>query len=113
MTDGVNSGSAETGPFVVENKPPQVAILTPVDRTVVETEGVVELAGSALDLEDGFVEETRLVWTSNRAGRLGAGGSVKAQLAPGRHEIKLTASDADGRSAAATIIIRVRKTPPK
>jgi hypothetical protein len=50
-----------------------------------------------------------LVWTSDRAGRLGTGASVRLErLAPGQHRITLEGTDRDGQSATAetTVIVQ-------
>ena len=66
------------------------------------------LSGSGMDMEDGSLPDSSLVWSSNRQGELGIGPSVPINsLLPGQHIITLTATDSYGISAQTSVMIYI------
>lgn len=103
VSDGLRSGVAEAGPFLVPNKAPNVAIL---DAKV--EDGQVILSGFATDMEDGTLND--LAWSSDRDGHLGDGNHLSIQsseLRPGTHQITLQTRDSAGDIASETVDLLV------
>ena len=64
--------------------------------------------GQAYDLEDGPVADSRLAWSSNLDGSLGAGRTMSTDaLSDGPHTITLSATDSDGNRSTASIALQV------
>ncbi|MFQ5854546.1 MAG: DNRLRE domain-containing protein [Anaerolineae bacterium] len=98
-TDGINTGQDDAdATFVVEGKPPEVAIVTPRDGAFTPVGSPVILEGTATDLEDGpITTDTRFSWHSSRDGDLGSGRQLYIDgLSAGRHTITLQVADSDG-----------------
>ena len=107
-SDGVNSGSANSTPFMVMNKPPMPRIHNPGDGAVVTWGQLINFMGEAPDYQDGTVASANLVW-SNQYGQLGTGSVLDiADLPVGINEITLTATNSKGVSANQTITIIVQ-----
>jgi hypothetical protein len=108
-SDGLHTAVATTGPFQVDNGPPQVLILLPEDNVFLHQGQTLLLSGYANDLEDGLLDDADLHWFSDVAGYLGSGRKIATRNLPvGRHTITLTAADSRGESAYASIQIEVR-----
>jgi hypothetical protein len=107
VSDGLlTAQDASDEPFTVALKPPQVAVDWPTDGRSFRPGEVVMLSGYAWDPEDGPLPDASLSWESDRDGFLGAGDEVAVSaLSPGRHVITLSATDSDGLSASATVIV--------
>jgi len=108
--DGINSTAAVSGIFSVALKAPEVFIEAPVsEASYSAAEGGVVLQGSAYDPQEGQIyDDNRLVWTSDRVGELGRGPSVfTSQLAAGRHQITLTATNSTGLSSKKSINLEI------
>ncbi|MCB0144629.1 MAG: hypothetical protein KDE50_32405, partial [Caldilineaceae bacterium] len=68
----------------------------------------VVLEGSALDLEDGRLDDSVMNWSSDKQGALGAGPSVAVNnLQLGTHVITLTATDSNGNTGSASVTITI------
>jgi len=94
--------------FQVESKPPlAAAILWPQDGDQFVEATRIALQGSALDLEDGWLQGDSLRWHSDRDGLLGRGSLVTTTLTVGSLVLSLLATDSDGYSAEATVVIEV------
>ena len=107
-SDGVNTGQADAGPFVVAGKEPTALINAPADGAIYAPGQAVLLVGDGFDLEDGSLPDSRLVWTSNRDGFLGTGRTVeRVDLSRGMHTITLTVGDSQGNQAAASITLKI------
>jgi hypothetical protein len=107
-TDGLNTGSAISLPFSVEDKPPKASILSPVPGTTIERRERLVLMGSGSDLEDGSLEGSALAWSSDRDGALGTGNRLDITLLTlGEHRITLTAQDSHGLRDTASITVNV------
>jgi hypothetical protein len=104
-SDGFNTTVAVSGVFGVELHLPRATI---VSAPVVLENGQLLLTGDGYDADDGALPDERLVWTSDRDGTLGTGQTlVTTPLSAGRHTITLTATDRDGNTATATIVLTV------
>ena len=92
-------GAANTSPFVT--------ITVPENAATFKDDEVISLSATALDLEEGDLA-AGLSWTSNLAGDLGTGPSIKtAPLAIGTHVITAQVSDSAGRTGTASITVEV------
>ena len=112
-TDGVNTGSADVGPFTVANKAPAAAIEAPLDQAAFAYGENVLLLGEGLDLEEGSLPDSALTWTSSLDGALGTGKWLeRSNLRLGRHMITLTARDGQGSQSSASVTIVVQPTNP-
>ncbi len=112
-TDGVNTGSADAGPFTVANKAPAAAIEAPLDQATFAYGENVLLLGEGMDLEEGSLPDSALTWTSSLDGALGTGKWLeRSNLRLGRHVITLTARDGQGSQSSASVVIVVRPTNP-
>ena len=66
----------------------------------------LRFAATAFDREEGLLGPAAFAWASNLSGPLGTGNVLErlaSDLAPGRHWITVTATDADGAQATAAI----------
>jgi hypothetical protein len=110
--DGVLTAIDDSARLRVPAKPPRVAIATPAPGTALTAGQPVELAASVLDLQDVPFRSSGVVWRSSLQGELGRGNTISASLSPGIHEIAATATNSMGKSAAATVTVRVDAVPP-
>ena len=109
-SDGVNTGQADAGPFVVAGKAPTALITAPADGAAVAPGQAVLLIGDGFDPEDGSLPESRFIWTSDRDGILGTGRTVeRADLSVGTHTLTLTVGDSQGNQATTSITLKVRR----
>jgi hypothetical protein len=92
---------------VLDDMPPVVTIEAPgAGLTVAEGDAVV-FVGRAVDAADGELGDA-LVWTSDLAGPLGTGGTLAGvRLGMGRHVVTATATDSQGFSGTATVLVTV------
>lgn len=71
-------------------------------------QAALEADGTGLARQDGAIPDELLYWYSNLSGFLGAGSQLDAsELAVGEHHITVTATDAQGEIATATVSISV------
>ena len=97
----------------VGNNAPVATILNPSDNDSFENDVTINFEGTGIDAEDGVLLTTSLVWTSSRQGPIGTGTSFSlTTLNSGQHTITLTATDADGASHTASIIIFAQNSRP-
>jgi hypothetical protein len=108
-SDGVNTDiDASDGSFYVTRKPPQARIISPLPDSSFTHGQTIMLVGKGYDLEDGTLADSALTWQSNRSGMLGAGRMLAVtNLAIGRHVISLTATDSEGYTDTASVIVVV------
>jgi hypothetical protein len=114
VSDGVNTGSATSPPLSVPKKAPQdVAILQPPDGAAFAPQALVELEGSAYDVDDGLLQGAAITWTSSLDGALGTGTVLGlTSLRSGTHMITMRATDKDGNTASAMSTVRVAGAAP-
>src|SRR5262249_22991143 len=89
-----------------------VSIVAPASGDRVPSGRPVLLRGSAFDMQDGALEGAELRWTSDVNGDLGSGTLLDATLAPGRHILKLRATNSWGLTASAQAMIFVTTIKP-
>ncbi|MGB5888994.1 MAG: PKD domain-containing protein, partial [Thermoanaerobaculia bacterium] len=113
VSDGINTGSAVSGPFSVGTKAPTAEILHPAPDTVFALLDLVWLRGSAYDRDDGFLDGEAVAWESSLDGPLGTGASLPiTTLSQGEHEIVFSATDSEGKQASASVALVVAGGPP-
>jgi uncharacterized repeat protein (TIGR01451 family) len=107
--DGFSQVAAEAGPFVVPNNKPTVDIEAPHEVTPVSGDTPVRFAARAVDREDGPLDDSSVVWSSDLDGELGTGAFVRSasSLSPGLHTITATVVDADGVESTATTTLEI------
>lgn len=106
-SDGVQSTSADSAPFLLPNQPPRPQISSPSDGTIVRVGQLLNLEGKAVDPQDGAVIATSLVW-STPTRTLGTGSQVSiTDLPAGTHPITLTATNSLGVAATAVANVTV------
>lgn len=88
------------------NEAPRVSITNPPDGAFLFGNRPLTFSGQAHDAEDGDLTND-LLWTSNRDGQVGTGGTFKARLSPGLHTLRASATDRNGQNTTATILIMV------
>jgi hypothetical protein len=121
LTFGVTDPGGETCSRAVVVKidhPPEVAILAPADGDVVGDGQEMRFEVEVSDIED-RAEDLDLVWESDRDGvfsMAGADGSGTAtilvdDLSVGEHLVTVAATDRDGLSSTATVVITVNGLP--
>ncbi|MGC9347620.1 MAG: right-handed parallel beta-helix repeat-containing protein [Anaerolineae bacterium] len=109
VSDGFHTASDTLGPFTVDDHGPLVTIAQPEAGSVVST--TLSLLGYAYDHEEGELTGAALVWASDLAGELGTGSSIVAEdLVTGTHRLTLTATDSQGHSGSAFVLVGV-ETP--
>lgn len=97
---------------IVPNQPPAAAIQQPADGATFAQGAPVALQGSGTDPEDGALAGAALAWTSSIDGGLGTGASLTVTtLSVGAHTIALTATDAQGLAASASIAVTIDPAP--
>jgi virginiamycin B lyase len=112
VSDGFNTTMATSARFKAVGAPPTVTISRPTARTTALAGAALQLVGSAYDDRGVALNGRALVW---RAGRrvLGRGATVMTSSLPaGRYTVSLTARDHTGRTANATVKVRVLPAPP-
>jgi len=105
-SDGFHTTSADSPPFSVPTKAPDVYVAAPGEGALLPPERALYLNGSAYDPEDGPLSDAALSWWSDRDGLLGRGATVIVPgltLSPGWHTITLRAADNDGKIGSASI----------
>ncbi len=97
------AASADAG-----NQRPTGSITLPASGATFVAGAPIQFSGDGSDPEDGALNGTLLVWTSNRDGRIGTGRSfTRTALSVGTHVITLSALDKQGASYAVSRTITV------
>jgi len=103
-------GTADSAVYVskkkVLNNPPTVTITSPNDGASLASGASISFAGSASDPEDGDLTDS-LVWTSDRDGQIGTGGSFSAVLSDGIHTLSTSVSDSGSLTGSVSMTITV------
>jgi len=106
-SDGYHTASATSGPFTVNNRPPVPYIAAPLPGQQIEAGWPVSLRGRADDAEEGSLSGTSLSWTID-GDPVGTGAELSVRgLAPGSHDLLLTAQDSAGATSAAQAALEV------
>jgi len=101
------------GKDICGNRAPQAVIVSPSATRFLWAEPIV-FTGRASDAEDSSFPAERLVWSSNRDGKIGNGASIRKNfLTPGTHTISFSVTDSGGRIGTAEKIIEIRNNPPR
>ena len=109
-SDGFHSAGADSGPFEVPRKPPDVTIITPQNGEILDPWQTMTFTGYAGDREDGMLEGVNLLWEADGYGALGHGAELfvpGGTLGRGPHTIRLLAWDSDGMEGMDTIQVFV------
>lgn len=104
-------GVTVDGQTPIQNDSPSVLITSPADGSTFESGATILFEGTADDTEDGDLTAS-LVWTSDKDGQIGTGGSFSAILSDGNHTITASVTDSGGKTASASVSITVG-TPPE
>jgi PKD repeat protein len=90
------------------NQAPVVNITLPPDANKFQVGTQIDFTGTAVDLEDGTLSGTALVWSSDIDGVFGTGNAYStSSLSVGNHTITLTATDLESLDGTDTITIEV------
>jgi len=105
--DGYNTAVGVSAPFTVADRPPRVTIGAPLPDEVVLAGAAVPLLGTAVDPEEGGLHGEALVWRVDGLAVASGVSSAAPGLTPGDHTVTLTARDAAGNEAVASVPILV------
>lgn len=100
-------GSYRGGPT---NDAPVVTISSPLDGATPGSGTSISFADSASDTEGGDLTAS-LVWTSDKDGQIGTGGSFSTTLSDNNHTITATATDSGSESGSDSVSITVGDPP--
>jgi hypothetical protein len=111
VSDGMNTATAQVGPFTVAVKAPSVHIVSPQVNSVAVTHVPLTLVGTAYDRQEALADSA-YHWASSRDGVLGSGPELTVlNLSPGLHTLTLTVVDSHGRMGHASVQLRVVYAP--
>ena len=110
VSDGMNTATAQVGPFTVAAKSPVVHIISPGNNSSMTEHLSVTLEGTAFDRQESL-QDNQFVWSSNRDGVLGTGKrlTLNAGLTPGLHTLTLTVIDSQARKSQDQVVIYVHQ----
>lgn len=95
------------------NTIPTVGITAPADSSSFNQGSFITFSGSGVDVEDGNLTGSSLVWTSSIDGQIGTGNSFTIKdLSIGNHAIRLTATDSASTADTDSISITVGNSSP-
>jgi hypothetical protein len=110
-SDGLLTGQAQSAPFAMSQRAPQVTITLPpaVEGGIRLLWGQhLNLMGSAWDAEDGALADTAISWTADDGSILATGSAATLYDLPvGTHTITLQATDSAGATGRASITVEV------
>jgi hypothetical protein len=108
ISAGLAAATAVSEALTVRRKPRQAALISPQEDDTYRFGQPVILAGAAYSPDYGATPGEEVTWTSNRQGSLGSGQHlVVSDLRPGRHHIRLSASDGQGGDVSAGVWIQI------
>ncbi len=109
--DGFDTAYAQVTGLRLDDRPPQVQILTPQEGDRFQDDGGrLIFQAQAWDLEDGVLQDEALTWSSDRDGELGQGSQLALdadELRPGTHVLRVTARDSAGHSNSEAVTIEI------
>ncbi|MFK7895343.1 MAG: SUMF1/EgtB/PvdO family nonheme iron enzyme [Myxococcota bacterium] len=108
-TDGFNTATVESAPFVVDDHDPLVVVSGIQDGGRFAFGERVELLGRGLDAEEGILSGSALDWqVSGPESSAGTGETLTlGRLLPGAYSVDLTGTDATNRTASASLAFEV------
>jgi uncharacterized repeat protein (TIGR03803 family) len=111
VTDGFHSATDQSAlASTIPNHAPRPVLLAPLGEARVFGDNAMVFEGLAVDVDEARFPGERLEWTSDIQGLLGVGARLEipaARLAPGPHQITLTARDSAGLTGTATGLVTV------
>jgi hypothetical protein len=110
-TEGLGASGLALG---TGSNAPLIGIYTPDSGFRFPKGATVLLHANAWDLEDLYLDGSRVTWTSNKDGLIGTGRLTStADLSVGVHVITMRATDSSGTSSSAnvTVVINARELP--
>jgi len=105
------TGTATITVTVENDAPPVVTVTSPLRNQKFRPDQAVTFTGTAIDSLDGD-RTANLVWTSDRDGQLGIGGSFARTLGLGRHTVTARATDTGGLAGTASLTVDVVTPAP-
>ena len=108
-SDGMQMSSDQVT-LVIPDHAPTVVILGPDNGATLAGDQPAYLSVDASDAEDGTLDGTSVVWSSDRDGQLGSGALLSVlpvNLTEGQHVITVTATDSAGHTVTASETINV------
>jgi hypothetical protein len=106
VNDGFNEGVAVSDKFIVEGSAPTIEIGEPIDNMQIRSGVSLRLVGRAFDNAKRLIPNNHLHWFSDKKA-IGTGSQADAVISPGRHEIRLEATDQAGKVGFAKVSINV------
>ncbi len=117
VTDSKNASATATVRISVNNSPPVVTLVAPLDGAGYRNGAPVQLSGSAKDPDDGTLADARLSWNvvlvhgdhvhpfQGLTGKTGSFTPTTDHDADSFYRVTLTATDSDGATASKTVVI--------
>jgi hypothetical protein len=111
-SDGVHTAYAESAPFIVADRTPNVQIVSPADGLHVDSGQLVTLQVEVSDLQDADIPDDEIYWLDDRIGGVFATGrTVQIDSLPvGEHVIEVQAINSLNGRAADSITLVVGDT---
>ena len=111
-TEGIRTGKAQVGPFVIARKPRQTTIIEPAAKSLFRPGEFVKFIGESFSPDGGSAPATELEWSSDRDGVLGTGHYFSIHtLRVGWHTITLRVPDGLGGKTVSRVNIRIGIPP--
>jgi hypothetical protein len=108
VDDGVLTAAAESAEFIVPLKKPEIFIDDLPWGNTYPMGSDVLFTAEAFDLQDEWLADGQLKWTSNLSGTLGYGSElIVRNLIPGTHVITVTGTNSAGLTASDTVTVRI------
>jgi hypothetical protein len=114
VTDGVNTGTAQVGPFAVPFKNPTAQIMPLAVSEFTAGEPVILNAYASDPEEGGLTGDNSVSWESDLDGFLGTGTTLAtSDLSPGLHTITFQARDSGGMTGTDQIGVQILPQIPE
>jgi hypothetical protein len=111
-TDSDGLTTIQSISIVVGNTPPVVTIVGPANGTTVAPWAPIRFEATAVDVAEGNIS-AGLRWVSNVSGPLGTGASFTTSSLPrGTHVISALATDRQGLTGSARVVVTIGAGPP-
>jgi len=93
---------------VIPSQKPEAKIISPANNAVFSEGELIYFEGEGIDLEDGYLNGSALLWNSSMGGLIGYGNLMNTnELTLGNHTIKLVATDTSGVSDIKNVNISI------